>query len=705
MYTEGAVATVPFRIVCGLLFIQDKRRSGLKRVGFGFLGIVIVLTCPAFFFGVSDSLPQGVRVSYFVLYILFCVYMLFLYPKKIRKRMQNIHKETQVPVASKAEPITKQAPANITPSSIKNETAVIGIDLGTTNSLVALWKEGQVELIPNSLSHIMTPSVVGVDDDGSILVGEIAGQRRISHPDFTAAEFKRNMGADTKYVLGKKKYLPEELSAVLLKKLVEDAMNQTGAQITEAVISVPAYFDNNQREATKRAAKLAGLEVKRLINEPSAAILYHRWKAEKTGTEGLYLVIDFGGGTLDVSVVDCFENIIEIIAVAGNNQLGGKDFDRAIAEDFCRKNGLEFELLRKSVRENLLWTAESVKRALTNKESVTMRIVIEEKKYEADYDTNELLKVSAEILVKMKAVLKEALQGAKVGIENITDVILVGGSCKMPVVQRYLSAFFHRAVTVEGDSDFMVAYGTGVLTGIVGRESDISDIVMADVCPFSLGTGVQRYIGKGKYAFCMDVMIPKNSILPIAKTKVFSGTSPNQKKMWIDILQGEEEYALGNLFLGEVQIDVTPDSEGRTEAEVTFCYDINGVLEVKVRDVYGNHTAETVVVSRHSGLSPEEIEKKRIDINSEHRFEKNKEENRSVIAWGQRLYAQANNEQKKILADIIADFESAVERNDMIMVRRKRPKLLKQLAELEQLINRDYFDNEDIIARLLEDEQ
>ena len=243
--------------------------------------------------------------------------------------------------------------------------ALVGIDLGTTNSLIAIWRDHKVELLKNSLGHNMTPSVVGVDDDGTLLVGEIAKERRISHPDYTAAEFKRNMGTDYKYTLGDKTYLPEELSAILLKKLIADAQTKVAEPITEAVISVPAYFDNNQREATKRAAQIAGIEVKRLVNEPSSAVLYKQWQMGENARDGIHLVVDFGGGTLDISVVDCFENIIEIMAVSGNNQLGGKDFDLCIAKDFCTKNGLNFENLSKSTRENILWTAENVKKALT----------------------------------------------------------------------------------------------------------------------------------------------------------------------------------------------------------------------------------------------------------------------------------------------------------------------------------------------------
>lgn len=580
--------------------------------------------------------------------------------------------------------------------------ALVGIDLGTTNSLITVWRNGNVEILKNNMGHDMTPSVVSLEDDGSVLVGEIAKQRRVSHPLFTAAEFKRNMGTDYRYLLGEKKYSPEELSAFLLKKMLGEAEERLGEEVTEAVISVPAYFDDNQREATRRAAMFAGIEVKRLVNEPSAAIIYHQWKKENTGTEGVYLVIDFGGGTLDVSVVDCFENIIEIIAVSGNNHLGGKDFDSLIAADFCRKNGMQFGSLNKKVRENILWAAENLKKKLTAEEAATMRVMIANKSYEAVYDTNELLKVTAEVLVKMKTVINEAVKGARVTPKEIVDVVLVGGSCKMPVVQKYLSALFNREITAAEDCDNFVALGTGVLTGIISRDDNISDIVMTDVCPFSLGTGTHH--GREDKTCYMSVIIPKNSILPIAKSGVYCGLERFQSKIKFDVYQGEELVAQNNLFLGNLTVKVTPDSNGDTAAEVTFCYDINGVLQVTARDLNGEHTAQKIFIRKNSQLTQEEIEQKRIDIDKEARFEKNKEENRNILAWGHRLYAQANDEYKNIIAGIVNDFAVSLENNDIVMVQRKKRYITKRLLELELIINRDCFGDDDIIAELLEDD-
>ena len=244
--------------------------------------------------------------------------------------------------------------------------AIIGIDLGTTNSLAAVYRNGSIEQIPNSLGEYLTPSVVSMDGD-KIIVGAVAKERLVTNPGETAAAFKRNMGNEQKIILGKKSFLPQELSALVLKQLKEDAEQYLGEPVEEAVISVPAYFNDNQRAATKEAGLLAGFKVERLVNEPSAAALAGRVKLEE---EGVYLVFDFGGGTLDVSVVDVFENVIEIVAVSGDNRLGGNDFDRKIAEYFCSSHNLEFQDLEPNVQATLLRLAEKSKKELTEQDTV-----------------------------------------------------------------------------------------------------------------------------------------------------------------------------------------------------------------------------------------------------------------------------------------------------------------------------------------------
>ncbi len=580
--------------------------------------------------------------------------------------------------------------------------ALIGIDLGTTNSLVAVWEDGHPSLLKNSLGSVLTPSVISINDDGNILAGEVAKQRLVSHPGLTVSEFKRTMGTDYIYHLGSRQYRSEELSAFLLKKMISDAEEQLGTPVTEAVISVPAYFDDNQREATKLAARIAGVEVKRLINEPSAAILYRQWKMRDIEAEpdGIYIVVDFGGGTLDISIVDCFENIIEIVAVSGDNKLGGKDFDKAVALDFCERNNLSFEALDNNTKHNLLWCAEEVKRSLSDSSTASMRVNIHGTIYEHVYTEGELLDACAKVLGKIKSIINNAVNGAKISVDEIMDVVLVGGSCKMPIVQKYISALFKRNVTADDDIDNYVGYGTGVLTGIIRRDGYIRDIVMTDVCPFSLGVGTRMNDSSPEY---MSVIIPKNSILPISKSATYAGLTPFQKRLGFKIYQGEEMLANANLLLDSFGIDVIPDANGDTAVEVTFTYDINGLLEVSARDLNGPLTFEKNILSKSSQLSESEIAGKRAYMNNNMHLEKDKEENRRIMAWAQRLHAQADTEDKVRVISIIKDFSTALENNNPAQIARTRKRVSQQLLCMDLIINHHNFDDEDIIRKLQAD--
>lgn len=582
--------------------------------------------------------------------------------------------------------------------------ALIGIDLGTTNSLVSVWRDDKVELLKNSLGNILTPSVVGLNDDGSsILVGEAARQRRVSHPGLTVAEFKRTMGTDKMYKLGSRQYSSEDLSAFLLKKLVTDASEQLGEPVTEAVISVPAYFDDNQREATRLAAQIAGIPVKRLVNEPSAAVLYYQWKNKSEHPDGIYIVVDFGGGTLDISVVDCFENIIEIIAVSGDNKLGGKDFDKEIALDFCKRSNLDFNTLDNMAQQNILWAAENVKKLLSHEDSANMHVNIKCTSYDLVYTSEYLLESCAKVLGRIKNIINDAINGAKISIDEIADVIPVGGSCKMPVVQKYLSALFHRNITGDDDIDNYVALGTGVLTGIINRDEHVRDIVMTDVCPFSLGIGTHHGYDSPLY---MSVIIPKNSILPISKSSCYSGLRPFQEAIGFEVYQGEEMLAENNLPLGKFSIDVTPDRDGDTSIEVKFTYDINGVLEVKARDLNSDNTIEGTILNKNSHLNSSDVARKRETMNKQMNqivLEKDKEENRNIMAWAQRLHAQADEENKLRIISTISEFASALDSNNIARIARAKKDVFRNLLLLECTINRNHFDEEDIIRQLLND--
>ena len=314
--------------------------------------------------------------------------------------------------------------------------AVIGIDLGTTNSLAAVWQQGRSRLIPNALGDVLTPSAVSIDEDGTVLVGEAARQRLVSHPERSAAAFKRAMGTDQTYSLAGRTFTPEELSALVLRQLKQDAEAFLGEPVEEAVVSVPAYFNDRQRAATKRAGQLAGLRVERLVNEPSAAAL-SCYKPDEG--EASFLVFDFGGGTLDVSVVECFDNVVNILAVSGDNALGGNDFDETIAHLFCVENGLDYRGLDRAAKAILLEQAEKCKQALTENPMAVMIVDSPGVKGALSLTGKKLVEHSQKLLERMRTPVARALRDSGLGRGELAGVIPVGGSCKMPLVRQYLA--------------------------------------------------------------------------------------------------------------------------------------------------------------------------------------------------------------------------------------------------------------------------
>ena len=303
--------------------------------------------------------------------------------------------------------------------------AILGIDLGTTNSLGAVYRNGKVELIPNRFGSFLTPSVVSVTEDGSVVTGQIAKERLITHPKDTAFSFKKNMGSDQKYNLGGKTFLPEELSGFLVSAIVEDAKEYMGEEIKDVIISVPAYFHDKQRVATKRAGALAGVNVKRIVNEPSAAALASYFD---TQNEQLFLVFDFGGGTLDVSIVDCFDTMVEILAVSGDNHLGGDDFNEAVADGFLREHQLQRENLSEKEYAILLRQAEKCKIALSTEQEVKMTAVLGGQTYQSVYTNERMMRESSAVWKRIQTVLRRALRDSRVEVEDIDAVILAGGS-------------------------------------------------------------------------------------------------------------------------------------------------------------------------------------------------------------------------------------------------------------------------------------
>ena len=317
---------------------------------------------------------------------------------------------------------------------------VVGIDLGTTNSLVSVFRNGNVELIPNEFGEYLTPSVISLDGE-KIIVGKVAKERLITHPGTTVSEFKRQMGRDIKYDLGNGNlFTPVKLSSIIIKKLIEDAEKYLGEKVESAVISVPAYFDDHQREATRLEGVGAGITVTQLVNEPSAAALSYHY--EHIDQDEKFIVFDFGGGTLDVTVVDAFANMVEIANISGDNCLGGKDFNEAIAMDMCRSFGLEWKLISDKNKAILIKNGENIKISLSESNSIDKKVNLEGKEYEYSLTQQGLIDISSPIFRKLTIILKKLMNDAMLAQEDIDSVIMVGGSSKMPIVRAYLESLF-----------------------------------------------------------------------------------------------------------------------------------------------------------------------------------------------------------------------------------------------------------------------
>lgn len=532
--------------------------------------------------------------------------------------------------------------------------AIIGIDLGTTNSLACVCQEGRPVLIPNSLGETLTPSVVSVDENGEICVGAVAKERLISHPNATAASFKRYMGTNKVFALAESSFTPQELSSFVLRQLKEDAERFLGEEVTEAVISVPAYFNDNQRYATKEAGRLAGIHVERLVNEPSAAALAaSRISGEE---EGSYLVFDFGGGTLDVSVVDYFDNVIEIIAVSGDNRLGGDDFDEVIARSFCAHHELNYDGLDPQKRASLLRLSEKCKRELTKQDETELVWEAEDKRMPLN---NLLLAgLGQGLFDRISQVVDTALRDSERSIEEIDEIVLVGGSSKMPVIALYLQTILKRKPGVIASPDEVVAMGAGIYAGIKERKQDIKDLVLTDICPFTLGTNVINYADSDNPI--MSSVIERNSVLPCSKTRYYTNSYDNQRQITIGIYQGEAFYCNDNLELGAIDMDILPVKKGEACLEVCFSYDINGILEVEVKDHQTKQLKSKVLTSENLRLSEEELNRRLEELRTYKLMPCGGIRTKMVLARGERLYTQLLGARRQQVVMVMQQIQKAV---------------------------------------------
>jgi len=571
---------------------------------------------------------------------------------------------------------------------------MIGIDLGTTNSLATYIDDnGEIQFIKNEYGNILIPSVVGIDENDAIIVGELAKERRMMNAGETVSNFKRRMGTDAKIKVKNRTFDAQMLSSFILKHLKENAEKQLNEKINRAIISVPAYFNDKQRRDTKMAAELAGLTVERLINEPTAAALSLGSNILNQNLK--FIVLDLGGGTFDVTLLETFENIMEVLSISGDTMLGGEDFTTKICEIFLKNIKLSIADLSRDERTKLYTKADRAKKLISLK-NVEIEMEIKGKKYKSEITQENFRETVKPLLVKMKVAIDKALQDGNTDAREIEKVILVGGAVKLGIIEEFVEKYFHKMrgekiyfnnddfiennklVSIAADPDTVVAYGVGIAVGMKERNKVFKERILTDVCPFTLGTEI---VGR-RFA----PIIPRNTTVPTSRSEYFYTIEDYQSQVTVGIYQGESLNIDDNLFLGNFLIDVPRNIAGKEAINVRFTYDINGILEVEATVVSTGLKKSKLIVN--GDLSEEEKNEKikmleEIKIQSE-----NKNKDKLLLERANRIYAEiVNTEIRNHISDYLENYKMVVATGDRIRIQKTKESFSQFLDKIDPEIN------------------
>ena len=571
---------------------------------------------------------------------------------------------------------------------------MIGIDLGTTNSLATYIDDnGEIQFVKNEYGNILIPSVVGIDENDDIIVGELAKERRMMNAGETASNFKRRIGTDAKIKVKNRTFDAQMLSSFVLKHLKENAEKQLNEKINRAIISVPAYFNDKQRRDTKMAAELVGLTVERLINEPTAAALSLGSNILNQNLK--FIVLDLGGGTFDVTLLETFENIMDVISISGDTMLGGEDFTAKICEIFLKNIKLAITDLSRDERTKLYTKADRAKKLISLKD-VEIELEIKGKNYKSEITQKDFREAVKPLLVKMKAAIDKALQDGNTDAREIDKVVLVGGAVNLGIIEEFTEKYFHKMrgekiyfssenfiennklVSIVANPDTVVAYGVGIAVGMKERNKMFKERILTDVCPFTLGT---ELVGN-RFA----PIIPRNTTVPTSKSEYFYTIDDYQDKVNVGIYQGESLNIDDNLFLGNFLIDVPRNIAGKEAINVRFTYDINGILEVEATVVSTGLKKSKLIVN--GDLSEEEKNEKikmleEIKIQSE-----NKNKDKLLLERANRIYAEiVNTEIRNHISDYLENYKMVVATGDRIRIQKTKESFSQFLDKIDPEIN------------------
>ncbi|WP_024698929.1 molecular chaperone HscC [Pseudomonas avellanae] len=560
---------------------------------------------------------------------------------------------------------------------------IVGIDLGTTNSLVAVWRDGSSELVTNALGETLTPSVVGLDDDGQILVGKAARERLQTHPEKTTALFKRYMGSAQEIRLGSGTYRPEELSSLVLKSLKADVERAFGEPVTEAVISVPAYFSDAQRKATRIAGELAGLKVEKLINEPTAAALAYGLHQKEGETS--FLVFDLGGGTFDISILELFDGVMEVRASAGDNFLGGEDFDNLMVEHFQKLHRNEPDFPSPTqIAPALKREAERVRKALGQDSTTDFVLRHADREWRKTITQEQMSELFAPLLNRLRAPAERALRDARIRVADLDEILLVGGTTRMPLIRKLAASLFGRFPSITLNPDEIVAQGAAVQAALKQRDAALEEIVLTDVCPYTLGIETTQQIANRYESGHYLPIIERNSVVPVSRVKTVYNVADDQEHVLVRIFQGESRMVKDNIALGELHLPIPKAKAGEVALDVRFTYDNNGLLEADVMTLLTGERHTLVIENNPGVMTPEEIQERLQVLEALKVHPREQQANTHLIARLERLYQECLGSDRELIGYWTSQFQHVLESQDERQINEVRKQLKQEVDKFEQ---------------------